>query len=56
MSQATKEFALVIGAFTGVGAICADRLAKRSHDLILVARRVDRLRGLADEPAARSCP
>ena len=59
MSQATKEFAPVTGAFAGIAAICADCLAKRGQDLILVARSVDRLRMLADkiagEPAARSC-
>ena len=56
MSQATKQFALVTGAFAGIGAICADRLAKRGHSLIPVARSVDRRRMLADEPAVRSCP
>src|SRR3984893_19512484 len=43
----TKGTALIPGPSTGIGAIYADRLAKRGYDLILVARNRSRLAALA---------
>jgi short-subunit dehydrogenase len=54
MSTASKGFALITGASSGIGAVYADRLAWRGHDLILVARNIERLRKLADKLAGET--
>ncbi|SDR47535.1 hypothetical protein SAMN05443245_6042 [Paraburkholderia fungorum] len=51
MTSSTQGFALITGASAGIGAIYADRLAKRGFDLILVARNQSRLSALAERLA-----
>ena len=43
-----KPSVLITGASTGIGAVYADRFAKRNHDLVLVARDRARMETLGD--------
>jgi short-subunit dehydrogenase len=48
-SRPSLGTAVVTGASAGLGRVFADRLARRGHDLLLIARRGDRLEAAATE-------
>ncbi|WP_412556142.1 SDR family NAD(P)-dependent oxidoreductase [Sinorhizobium meliloti] len=50
----THRTALITGGSSGIGAVYAERLARRGHYLILVARDFDRLKSLANRLSGRS--
>src|SRR6476660_4195532 len=51
-----RPVAVITGASAGIGAELARVFARDRHELVLIARREDRLRGLADEIASTGAP
>src|SRR5438132_12785620 len=54
MPSSGRRLAVVTGASSGIGAVFARKLVARGFDLLLVARREDRLRAIAGELAEAS--
>ncbi len=54
--SSNKGVAVITGASSGIGAVYADRLAKRDYDLILVARNEARWKSLSSRLASDSVP
>src|SRR5215475_4120959 len=54
MNTQSKGLAVITGASSGIGAVYADRLARRGYDLLLVARDTRRMDKLAERLADRT--
>ncbi len=52
MNTQSQGLAVITGASSGIGAVYAERLARRGYDLLLVARNRERLEHLAKDLAA----
>jgi NADP-dependent 3-hydroxy acid dehydrogenase YdfG len=55
MSESIKRIALVTGGSSGIGAASARQLASAGFEVIVAARRMERLEALADEIGGRAC-
>lgn len=54
MKTESKGLAVITGASSGIGAVYADRLARRGYDLLLVARSVGPMSNLAKKLAVET--